>query len=411
MMLVTCRGWRPWGCGRLVTGHLPPFPSPSHPSDNGSKYLPSSPLLMPISGPRLGGGYWARARHPRVPFYEDGSARDQPESQSRPGAVAGHFSSDDDRDDASRPVTTHDEPLGVPAPLHPPPPLPQPLHDGPHHPQHLRPAPHYGGVRGGTDLQLPLPLPALQREVVQERQGVLQLRGGQGWAKSGALHSRAHCGVDLQRSGSRSVTLTDVSGLTTGRFRCEVSGEAPMFATDTKYADLSVVTAPASGPLITGARPSYHVRDPVSVTCTLQGSRPAANLTWYINNQQVSALCLLSFHDIIAWNQIPISIFYVGESYKNDLLPNYLSRYPRNTCELTQVGIWPPISEHWRRSVLAWTSGQSVISSGTGGGWSSSVSRPFTAFTIKSTRFLWRKSDGNISKWRLTIREINQVSR
>ena len=43
-MLVTCRGWRLWGCGRLVTGHLPPFPSPSHPSDNGSKYLPSSSL-------------------------------------------------------------------------------------------------------------------------------------------------------------------------------------------------------------------------------------------------------------------------------------------------------------------------------------------------------------------------------
>ena len=118
-------------------------------------------------------------------------------------------------------------------------------------------------------------------------------------AEPRAVHSTLGVTVDLQRSGSRSVALTDVSGLTTGRFRCEVSGEAPMFATDTRYADLTVVTAPVSGPQITGARPSYQVRDPVSVTCSLQGSRPAANLTWYINNQQVSGLCykFYFFHD------------------------------------------------------------------------------------------------------------------
>ena len=118
-------------------------------------------------------------------------------------------------------------------------------------------------------------------------------------AEPRAVHSTLGVTVDLQRSGSRSVALTDVSGLTTGRFRCEVSGEAPMFATDTRYADLTVVTAPVSGPQITGARPSYQVRDPVSVTCSLQGSRPAANLTWYINNQQVNELCckFYFFHD------------------------------------------------------------------------------------------------------------------
>ena len=126
-------------------------------------------------------------------------------------------------------------------------------------------------------------------------------------AEPRAVHSTLGVTVDLARSGSMSVGLSEVSALTTGRFRCEVSGEAPMFATDTKYSDLTVVSAPASGPQITGARPSYHVREPVSVTCDLRGSRPAANLTWYINNQRVSQylyFCLVASSSLLGLNKL-----------------------------------------------------------------------------------------------------------
>ena len=36
------------------------------------------------------------------------------------------------------------------------------------------------------------------------------------------------------------------------RYRCEVSEEGPMFATDSKYGDLLVVVTPTNGPSITG---------------------------------------------------------------------------------------------------------------------------------------------------------------
>ena len=53
--------------------------------------------------------------------------------------------------------------------------------------------------------------------------------------------------VDLSKSSSREVTMLAVSHLSTGRYRCEVSGLAPIFATDTKYADMMVIDAPMSG--------------------------------------------------------------------------------------------------------------------------------------------------------------------
>ena len=91
--------------------------------------------------------------------------------------------------------------------------------------------------------------------------------------------------VDLARSSQSEVSLASVSSLTTGRFRCEVSGAAPVFPTDTKYADLLVVEAPHAGPLITGDRPAYNLGDTASLNCSL--SSRLANLTWYVNDQKV----------------------------------------------------------------------------------------------------------------------------
>ena len=47
--------------------------------------------------------------------------------------------------------------------------------------------------------------------------------------------------VDKNRSNERSVTLTNLVQSTTGRYRCEVSTEGPMFATVSKFGDLLVV--------------------------------------------------------------------------------------------------------------------------------------------------------------------------
>ena len=61
----------------------------------------------------------------------------------------------------------------------------------------------------------------------------------------------------MQRSRHNNEYQVFLKGLTqasTGRYRCEVSGEAPMFATDSAYGDLLVVVVPQNGPIIDGQK-------------------------------------------------------------------------------------------------------------------------------------------------------------
>ena len=60
-----------------------------------------------------------------------------------------------------------------------------------------------------------------------------------------------------------------------------------MFTTDTKYGDLLVVVGPAKGPIISGAEESYRIGDKLLMNCTLEKTKPAANMSWYINNHKV----------------------------------------------------------------------------------------------------------------------------
>ena len=54
------------------------------------------------------------------------------------------------------------------------------------------------------------------------------------------------------RSNAHRVYLTSLSQASTGRYRCEVSEEGPMFATDSEYGDLLVVVVPQNGPTLSG---------------------------------------------------------------------------------------------------------------------------------------------------------------
>lgn len=48
---------------------------------------------------------------------------------------------------------------------------------------------------------------------------------------------------------------------------------------------------PEEGPRITGGRPRYQVGDTVRVNCTSGSSKPAAQLVWFINGEQVGYMC------------------------------------------------------------------------------------------------------------------------
>merc|ERR1712223_60479 len=92
--------------------------------------------------------------------------------------------------------------------------------------------------------------------------------------------------VDKSQSSETELLLRSVDLDTTGRYRCEISGEAPLFQTASQEAVLAVVDLPDEGPIISGGFPRYHIGDKVEVNCTSKRSKPAAKLKWYINGEQ-----------------------------------------------------------------------------------------------------------------------------
>ncbi|XP_049818842.1 uncharacterized protein LOC109596567 isoform X2 [Aethina tumida] len=101
------------------------------------------------------------------------------------------------------------------------------------------------------------------------------------WYKVEGVH------VDMSKSDSRKVVLHPVSWKTSGLFRCEVSAEAPSFASAQSEARMEVVSLPQEDPVITGVLMQYQIGDVINLNCTSGKSHPASVLHWYINEQQI----------------------------------------------------------------------------------------------------------------------------
>ncbi|XP_037039959.1 uncharacterized protein LOC119076970 isoform X2 [Bradysia coprophila] len=105
--------------------------------------------------------------------------------------------------------------------------------------------------------------------------------------------------VDLHNSTDSMVVLQSVNLSTTGRYRCEVSAEAPSFQTVSDHGDMIVVALPDEGPRITGGRPRYQIGDSVRVNCTSGRSKPAALLNWFINGDPADSSFLRNYNTVI----------------------------------------------------------------------------------------------------------------
>lgn len=92
--------------------------------------------------------------------------------------------------------------------------------------------------------------------------------------------------VNVSNSSETTVVLSKVSLSSSGRYRCEVSGEAPEFRTVTDHGVMIVVALPEEGPKISGGKPRYQIGDTVNVNCTSGSSNPPAQLDWYINGDK-----------------------------------------------------------------------------------------------------------------------------
>jgi len=91
--------------------------------------------------------------------------------------------------------------------------------------------------------------------------------------------------VDKARSDSTRVALRHLNLGSTGRYRCEVSAEAPLFNTVSQSKRLQVVALPTANPRISGGLALYRLGDRVQVNCTSSSSHPAPQLKWFINGK------------------------------------------------------------------------------------------------------------------------------
>ncbi|XP_042869281.1 uncharacterized protein LOC122251411 [Penaeus japonicus] len=93
--------------------------------------------------------------------------------------------------------------------------------------------------------------------------------------------------VDVDSSDAVTVVLRDVELVTSGKYRCEVITEGPLFHTKIGEGNMTVIDLPDSTPVLEGVKTSYQLRERVHVNCTSPYSKPAATLEWHVNDELV----------------------------------------------------------------------------------------------------------------------------
>ncbi|XP_053692506.1 uncharacterized protein LOC128740954 [Sabethes cyaneus] len=106
--------------------------------------------------------------------------------------------------------------------------------------------------------------------------------------------------VDVQNSTNDQVVLDPIELSSSGKYRCEVSAEAPSFQTVSDHGDMTVVVLPDEDPHITGGKPRYQIGDYVRVNCTSGRSKPAVHLTWYINSEPVDPALIRQYEPVVS---------------------------------------------------------------------------------------------------------------
>ncbi|XP_037297014.1 uncharacterized protein LOC115450387 isoform X2 [Manduca sexta] len=94
--------------------------------------------------------------------------------------------------------------------------------------------------------------------------------------------------VDLARSNQSQVVLTRVSFGLSGNFSCEVTADAPSFATSIVSNTMEVVVLPPTSPKIQTSQHYYAPGDVLRANCTSGPSRPPPELAFFINDMPVT---------------------------------------------------------------------------------------------------------------------------
>ncbi|XP_040575853.2 uncharacterized protein [Lepeophtheirus salmonis] len=101
--------------------------------------------------------------------------------------------------------------------------------------------------------------------------------------------------VDKGKSSANRVHLKFVRWSTEGRYKCEVTAGKPSYDTIVNTSNARIVAAPRHGPTITGQKTRYPAGGWVKLNCTANSSKPATELSWYINSIQAESSWIIHY--------------------------------------------------------------------------------------------------------------------
>ncbi|XP_047502648.1 uncharacterized protein LOC125048061 [Penaeus chinensis] len=107
---------------------------------------------------------------------------------------------------------------------------------------------------------------------------------------------RAGVDVDIYRSNNHLVLLRNLTFESSGIYKCEVSADSPLFHTYYNESLMVVVELPEDGPKISGGQTHYAQGETARFNCTSSRSKPAAELTWYINEEPAKLNYLVPYY-------------------------------------------------------------------------------------------------------------------
>ncbi|XP_066253769.1 uncharacterized protein [Euwallacea similis] len=97
--------------------------------------------------------------------------------------------------------------------------------------------------------------------------------------------------VDESESNEHQVVLRNIGFSLSGNFSCEVTTDEPAFSAITAVKDMVVVVLPKSPPSLTTDKSFYEDGDMLRANCSSPQSRPAATLTFILNNIVMGEKC------------------------------------------------------------------------------------------------------------------------
>ncbi|KAJ3640906.1 hypothetical protein Zmor_027439 [Zophobas morio] len=118
------------------------------------------------------------------------------------------------------------------------------------------------------------------------------------------------CQINLKQSNEHQVVLREVGFSLSGKFTCEVTTDGSIIKTAAVSKDMLVVALPAQPPTLSTDKSFYDIGDVLRANCTSPPARPAATLTFMLNNHVVCEKCVTRKHpeNQIWWSELSLEL-------------------------------------------------------------------------------------------------------